>query len=61
VIYVIINTRGKYKLQIKVKERLGAMVFNTTFKIISVISRRPVLLMEETGVPGENHGPAASH
>jgi hypothetical protein len=37
------------------------MVFNTTFKIISVISRRPVLLMEETGVPGENHGPAASH
>jgi hypothetical protein len=28
---------------------------------ISVISWRSVLLVEETGVPGENHGPAASH
>jgi hypothetical protein len=29
------------------------MVFNTTFNNISVISWRSVLLMEETGVPGE--------
>jgi hypothetical protein len=37
------------------------MVFNTTFNNISVISWRSVLLVEETGVPGENHPPVASH
>jgi len=30
-------------------------VFNATFNNISVISWRSVLLMEETGGPGENH------
>ena len=30
-------------------------VFNTTFNNISVISWQSVLLVEETGVPGENH------
>jgi hypothetical protein len=30
------------------------MVFNATFNNISFISRRSVLLVEETGVPGEN-------
>jgi hypothetical protein len=33
--------------------------FNTTFNI-SVISWRSVLLMEETGIPGENHQSVAS-
>ena len=37
------------------------MVFNATFNNISVISRRSVVLVEETGVPGENHRPVASH
>ena len=37
------------------------MVFNATFNNISVILWRSVLLVEETGVPGENHQPAASH
>ena len=37
------------------------MVFNAPFNNISVISWRSVLLMEETGVPGENHRPATSH
>jgi hypothetical protein len=37
------------------------MVFNATFKNISVISWWSVLLMEGTGVPEENHRPAASH
>ena len=41
--------------------RVRVMVFNTTFNNISVISWRSVLLVEETGVPGENHRPAASH
>jgi hypothetical protein len=36
------------------------MVFNATFNNISAISWWSVLLVEETGVPGENHQPAAS-
>ena len=31
------------------------MVFNATFSIISVISCWSVILVEEIGVPGENH------
>jgi hypothetical protein len=31
------------------------MVFNATFNNISVISWQSVLLVEETGSPGENH------
>ena len=37
------------------------MVFDATFNNISVISWRSVLLVEETGVPGEDHRPVASH
>ena len=37
------------------------MVFNATFNNISVISWLSVLLVEETGVPKENHRPTASH
>ena len=37
------------------------MVFNATFNNISVISWQSVLLVEETGGPGENQQPAASH
>jgi hypothetical protein len=37
---------------------VGRMVFNDTFNNISVISWRSVLVVEETGVPGENHRPA---
>ena len=37
------------------------MMVNATFNNISVISWRSVLLVEETGVPGENHRPVASH
>jgi hypothetical protein len=36
-------------------------VFNATFNNISVISWLSVVLVEETGVPGENHRPVASH
>ena len=41
--------------------RIMVMVFNATFNNISVILWWSVLLMEETGVPGENHRPVASH
>jgi hypothetical protein len=37
------------------------MVFNATFNNILVISWLSVLLVEETGVSGENHRHAASH
>jgi hypothetical protein len=37
------------------------MVFNATFNNIPVISWRPVLLVEETGVPVESHQPVANH
>jgi len=37
------------------------MVFNATFNTISVISWQSVLLVEETGVPRENHRPTSSH
>jgi len=30
-------------------------MFNATFNNISALSRRSVLLVEETGVPRENH------
>ena len=32
-----------------------AMVFNTPFNNMSAISWRSALMLEETGVPGENH------
>jgi hypothetical protein len=35
--------------------RVGVVVFNATFNNISVISRQSVLLVDEIGVPGENH------
>jgi hypothetical protein len=38
-----------------------SLVFNATFNNISVRSWRSVLLVEETGVHGENHRPATSH
>jgi hypothetical protein len=41
--------------------RVIVLVFNAIFNNISVISWQSVLLVEGTGVPGENHWPAASH
>jgi hypothetical protein len=40
---------------------LRGMVFDATFNKITFISWRSVLLLEETGVPGEKHRPAANH
>jgi len=40
---------------------LRFIVFNATFNNISVISWRSVLLVEDTGVSGENHQSVASH
>jgi len=35
------------------------LAFNATFSNISAISWRPVLVVEEAGIPGENHRLAA--
>jgi hypothetical protein len=40
---------------------LGLMVLNATFNNISVILSCSVLLVEETGGPGENNRPVTSH
>jgi hypothetical protein len=48
-------------VQIKSMIQGWFMVFNATFNNISVISWQSFLLVEETGVPGENHRPVASH
>ena len=40
---------------------VGLIVVNTTFNNISAISWRLVLLVEETGVSGENHCETFSH
>jgi len=37
------------------------LVLNATFSSISAISWRPVLVVEEARVPGENHRPWASN
>jgi hypothetical protein len=37
------------------KFRFGFIVLNATFNNITVISLQSALLVEETGVPGENH------
>jgi len=37
------------------------MVPNATSNNILIISWRSVLLVDETGVPGKNHRPVASH
>jgi hypothetical protein len=37
------------------------MVFNATVNNYSAISWQSVLLVGETGVPGESHRPATSH
>jgi hypothetical protein len=42
---------------IKIQNMVRVMVFNATFNNSSAISLRSALLLEETGVPGENHRP----
>ena len=38
----------------------SVMIFNSIFNNISALSWREVLLVEDTGAPGENHRPAAN-
>ena len=58
------HRKEKWLYQIRFQNawvRVRVKVFNATFNDVSVISWRSVLLVKETGVPGENHLPATSH
>jgi len=46
---------NKFQKQMHSTVRVRSMMFNVTFNNISVISWPSVLLVEETGVTGENH------
>ena len=59
--HIIIHSFTKNFQHPLVWEIVMVMMFNTTFNNISVISWLSVLLVEETGVPGENHRPVTSH
>ena len=60
------NLKMKFYIQLNKQYKIawfwfGFMVFNATFNNISVISWRSVLLVEDIGVPGENHRPVTSN
>jgi hypothetical protein len=40
---------------------IRVMMFNATSKIFQLYRGDQFLLMEETGVPGENHRPVTNH
>jgi hypothetical protein len=56
----IVLARDIYIFNVSFVSWVRVMVFNPTFNIILVISWQSVLLVEETGVPRENHKTAAS-
>ena len=60
-VVITYNKKSKTYSQSSVRLVVWIMVFNATFNNSSVISRRSVLLTEETGEPGENHRPVANH
>jgi hypothetical protein len=59
--YLLQQVRSNLQCGTQPNMEVGFMVFNATFDNISVISWQSVLLVEETGVPGENHRLLASH
>ena len=64
VIYQNLNQPTSYNVHVKVNTIRASdrvVVNNATFNNISAISWRSVLLVEETGVPGEKNRPVAIH
>jgi hypothetical protein len=49
------DTKGSVPSQDLISFDLIFFVYNATFSNISAVSWRPVLVVGETGVPGENH------
>ena len=60
-LWIVTSTTRTKKNNILTHNKRGFMMFNATFNNISAVSWRSVLLVVETGVPGENHRPVASH
>ena len=54
-IYVLIKVQYVSTLTTDFKSRVRVIMLNATFNNILTLSRRSVLLVEETGVPRENH------
>ena len=59
-LFIKMNTAITYAQYPYFLFRVRVMIVNATFNNISDISWQSVLLMEETGVPGENHRPVTS-
>jgi hypothetical protein len=55
----IAHTKGMLELKLGLVGWFMVLIAN--FNNISVLSWRSVLLVQETGLPGENHRPIASH
>ena len=55
ILLIKLKTCNQSCIVISVYRGVMVIVFNATFKHISVISWRSVLLVEETGVNGESH------
>ena len=58
---IVIIIRHYFIVVILLGVVVRVMLLNAIFNDISVISWRSVLLVEETGLSGENHRPVASH
>ena len=58
---IYLNSNIRQGFDCRTRVIVIVMVFNVTFKNISVKSWRSVLLVEETGISKENYRPAASH
>ena len=57
-----LNSDGNMEtIKINYKEKIWFIVFNATFSNISAISWQSVLVVEEAGLPGENHRSWASN
>ena len=52
-----LNIIAKHRLRSYMIDLIDCWCFNATFNNISAISGRPVLVVEEARVPGENHRP----
>ena len=61
-VFFSVNSYYDYEIRVLIVDWFyGFMVFSAIFRNISVISLRSGLMVEENGVPGENHRPAASY
>ena len=58
---ITLKLRNTVPYQFIIGLGVRVIVFNANFNNISVVSWQLVLLVEESGVPRQNHRPAASH